>query len=161
MHIDPQEVLGTPMVRCLAITLQVKPGHPTALVDCLRGTGLQGARHRRWLRTARPATGPLDRRINADRAITLGDGLDTTEDSQEAIEDLLNGARVHGLLGELHLFPQGGKEHCRRRYSPKAHRLARPVVIVVCLCMMLSFQQGDTFSYGSFEREYTPCRSAR
>ena len=150
IHIDPQEVLGTPMVRRLAITLQVRPGHPTALVDCLHGTGLQGAHHRRWLRTARPTKGPLDRRINADRAITLGDGLGTTEAPQEAIEDLLNGARVHGLLGELHLFPQGGKEHCRRRYSPKAHRLARLVVI------MISFAMANAYLAKGRDRIATP-----
>src|SRR5206468_5595192 len=42
---------------------------------------------------------------------------------------------------------KGAKKQCRRKYSPKAQRLARLVVIVVGLCMVHSFQQGDTASY--------------
>src|SRR5207245_11261746 len=33
---------------------------------------------------------------------------------------------------------KGAKKQCRRKYSPKAQRLARPVVIVVCLYMVHS-----------------------
>src|SRR5919204_5500536 len=90
IHIDPQQALGEPMVRGLAITLQVIPRDPAELVDRLRGTGPQGARNRRLLGTARSSKGPLDRRIEANGAIALGDGLGATEDPQQAIEDLLN-----------------------------------------------------------------------
>src|SRR5437660_519898 len=44
IHIDPQEVLGKPMVRGLAIALEVIQRHPAKLVDRLRGSGIKGAR---------------------------------------------------------------------------------------------------------------------
>src|SRR2546426_6523426 len=62
----------------------------------------------RFTRACRKQT--LHRRIEANRALALGDGLGATEDPQQAIEDLLDGAIAHGLLGELHLFPQGSEE---------------------------------------------------
>jgi hypothetical protein len=80
IHIDPQPALGEPMVWGLAIALEVIPRDAAESVDRLRGTGLQGARNRRLLRTARAPKRPLHRRIEADGAIALGDGLGATED---------------------------------------------------------------------------------
>src|ERR1044071_338790 len=47
------------------------------------------------------------------------------------------------LCGTWTCSRTGAKKQCRRRYSPRAHRLARPVVIVVCWCMVHSFPQGE------------------
>ena len=98
------------MMRRLPIALEVIPRHPAELVDRLRCTGLQCAGNRRLLGTAGPPKGALHCRIEAHGAIALGDGLGPTEDPQQTIEDLLDGAIAHGLLGDLHLFPQGSKE---------------------------------------------------
>jgi hypothetical protein len=62
-------------MRGLAKPLQVIPRDPAELVDCLRCTGLQGARNRRLLGTVRPPKGPLHGGIHANRHVTLGDGL--------------------------------------------------------------------------------------
>src|SRR2546422_913334 len=110
IHIDPQPALGEPMVRGLAITLQVIPRYPAELVDRLRCTGLQGARNRRLLGTARPPKGLLDGGVDTDRDITLGDGFGATEDPQQSIEQLIARAIAHRFLRDLDLFPQGGKE---------------------------------------------------
>jgi hypothetical protein len=52
----------------------------------------------------------LHRRIEAHRDIALGDGLGATEEAQQPIEQFVEGAMADGLLGELHLFPQGSEE---------------------------------------------------
>src|ERR687886_273611 len=102
IDIDPQQALGEAMVRRLAVALQVIPGHPGELVDGLRCARLQGTRNGRLLGTPRPPKGALHRRIEANGAIALGDGLRATEDPQQAIEDLLDGAIADGLLRDLH-----------------------------------------------------------
>ena len=94
----------------LARALQVIPRDAAQLVDSLRGTRLQGAGDGGRLGTPRPPTGAWHRRIEAHRAMALGDGLGATEEPPQAIEDLLDGAIAHGLVGELHLFPHGSEE---------------------------------------------------
>ena len=110
IHIDPQQALGESMVGCGSIALQVIPRHPLKLVDCLRGTGLQGARNGRLLGTARPPKGALYGGIGTNRDITLGDGLGATEDPNQAIEDLVDRTIADRFLGNLDLLAQRGKE---------------------------------------------------
>src|SRR5262249_40237704 len=71
---------------------------------------LQRARNGRLLGTPRPPKGALHRRIEANGAIALGDGLGPTEDTSQAIEHLLDGAIADHLLGDVYLFPQRGKK---------------------------------------------------
>ena len=52
------------------------------------------------------------------------------------------------------------KTHCRRSYSPKAQRLARPVWRMVDFDMAHSLHEGDIVDCETFKRDYTPCRSA-
>ena len=73
-------------------------------------------------------------------------GLGPTEDPAQGIEPLLDGAIADRLLPNLHRCPQRGKRQCRRRYAPQAHRLARPVVIVVRLRMAHSFRMSPFLS---------------
>src|SRR6059058_4207349 len=54
----------------------------------------------------------------------------------------------------------GAKKHRRRRYSPRAQRLARPVWRMVDFDMAHSFQEGDIVYRYTFDREYTPYKSA-
>jgi hypothetical protein len=81
IDIDPQQALREAMVRGLAIALEIIPGHPAELRNRLRGTRLQRARNGRLLGTPRPPKGALHRRIEANGAIALGDGLGPTEDT--------------------------------------------------------------------------------
>jgi|ERR671922_1985914 hypothetical protein len=71
IHIDPQQALGEPMVRGLAITLEVILRHPLDLGHVLSRTGLQRAGDGRLVRAALPPKGPLDSRIDADGDIAL------------------------------------------------------------------------------------------
>src|SRR5919197_6458771 len=98
------------MVRRLTIALQVIPRHPAELGDRLRCTGLQRARNRRLLGTARPPKGPLDGWIEANGDITLRNRLGPTQDPQQAIEQFVDGTIADRLLWHLDLFPQRGKE---------------------------------------------------
>src|SRR5689334_12465921 len=98
------------MVWGLAVALQVMPRHPAELVDGCRGTRLQGAGNRRLLGTVRPPKGPLHSGIDPNGHITLRDGLGPTEDAQQGIEHLLDGAMADRLLGDGDLLAQGGKE---------------------------------------------------
>src|SRR2546426_11940837 len=109
------------MMRRLAIALQVIPRDSRELVDRLRGTRLQRSRNGRLRGTPRAPKGPLHGWIHTNRAIALGDGLGATQDPQEAIEDLLDGAIADALLGKLHLCPHGGKEAVPPQISPNAH----------------------------------------
>src|SRR5215471_5449841 len=54
----------------------------------------------------------------------------------------------------------GAKKHRRRRYSPRAQRLARPVWRRVDFDMAHSFQEGDIICRETLERKYTLYRRA-
>src|SRR5689334_20883557 len=110
VYIDPQQALGEAMMRRLAIALEIIPGHPTELVNRLHGTRVQGAGDGRLLGTARPAKSPLHGWIHTNRGIALGDGLGPTEDAQQGIEHLLDGAMADCLLGNRELLAQGSKK---------------------------------------------------
>src|SRR5919202_5616125 len=114
------------MMGCRPIALQIIPGHPFKRRDMLRGARAQGAGNGRLLGTARPPKRPLHRRIEANRAITLGDGLGATEDAQQPIEQFVERAMADRLLGDGDLLPQGGKETVSPQILSKSAQTGTP-----------------------------------
>jgi hypothetical protein len=52
----------------------------------------------------------LHRTIGTDRDVILGDGLGSTEDAAQGIEQFVDRTIADGFLPDLHVFPEGGKE---------------------------------------------------
>src|SRR6266516_4297077 len=98
IDIDPQQALGEPMVRRLAIALEVIPRYPVELGNGLGRTGLQGAGNGRLLRTARAPKGPLHGWVDANCDMTLRNRLGPTQHAQHAMEQFVRGAIADRFL---------------------------------------------------------------
>src|SRR5215472_9011845 len=98
------------MVRGLPIAFEVIPTQAFQLAHRLRRTGVQRPRNSGLLRASSASKGALQGRIHPHRDIALGDGLGPTQHTHQRIEQFVHGLILDGLLRDLHLLAQRGKE---------------------------------------------------
>src|SRR5215469_2395222 len=98
------------MVRGLPIAFEVIPTQTFQLSHGLCRTGMQGSGDGGLLRASFTSKGALQGRIHPHRDIALGDGLGPTQHTHQRIEQFVHGLILDGLLRDLHLLAQRGKE---------------------------------------------------
>ncbi len=111
-HVDihPQQALVEPMVGRRPVPFQIIPGHPLKLRHGVGGTRPQRPCNGGLLSAARAPKGSLDRRVRANRDVTLRNGLGPTEDPDQGIEDLVDRPVADRFLGDGHLLAERGEE---------------------------------------------------
>src|SRR5215472_9964869 len=98
------------MVRGLPIAFEVIPTQTFQLSHGLCRTGMQGAGNGGLLSACFTSKGALHRRIHPHRDIALGDGFGPTQHTHQRIEQFVHRLMLDGLLRDLYLLAQRGKE---------------------------------------------------
>src|SRR5215467_6990367 len=98
------------MVRGLPIAFEVIPTQTFQLSHGLCRTGMQGAGNGGLLRACFTSKGALQGRIHPHRDIALGDGFGPTQHTHQRIEQFVHRLMLDGLLRDLYLLAQRGKE---------------------------------------------------
>src|SRR5215831_6048001 len=98
------------MVRGLPIAFEVIPTQTFQLDHGLCRTGVQGAGNGGLLSACFTSKGALHGRIHPHRDIALGDGFGPTQHTHQRIEQFVYRLMLDGLLRDLYLLAQRGKE---------------------------------------------------